>query len=34
MDPNWAVLTAAFLASTVEFVEAFTIVLVICVTIN
>ena len=34
MDPNWAVLTAAFLASTVEFVEAFTIVLVIGVTIN
>jgi uncharacterized membrane protein len=30
----WAVLTAAFLASTVEFVEAFTIVLVVGVTIN
>lgn len=30
----WAVLTASFLASTVEFVEAFTIVLVIGVTIN
>src|SRR5438270_175862 len=34
MAVNWAVLTAAFLASTVEFVEAFTIVLVIGVTIN
>src|SRR5260370_27796566 len=31
---QWAVLTAAFLASTVEFVEAFTIVLVVGVTIN
>ena len=30
----WAVLIAAFLASTVEFVEAFTIVLVVGVTIN
>lgn len=30
----WAVLVAAFLASTVEFVEAFTIVLVVGVTIN
>ena len=29
-----AVLVAAFLASTVEFVEAFTIVLVVGVTIN
>jgi uncharacterized membrane protein len=34
MAANWAVLTAAFLASAVEFVEAFTIVLVIGVTIN
>lgn len=34
MAVNWAVLTASFLASTVEFVEAFTIVLVIGVTIN
>src|SRR5581483_8609788 len=31
---QWAVTTAAFLASTVEFVEAFTIVLVVGVTIN
>lgn len=31
---NWPVLTASFLASTVEFVEAFTIVLVIGITIN
>jgi len=31
---QWAVLTAAFLASAVEFVEAFTIVLVVGVTIN
>ena len=31
---QWAVLTAAFLASAVEFVEAFTIVLVVSVTIN
>src|SRR2546421_2348848 len=31
---QWAVATAAFLASTVEFVEAFTIVLVVGVTIN
>lgn len=31
---NWAVLTPAFLASLVEFVEAFTIVLVVGVTIN
>ncbi|WP_376794488.1 COG4280 domain-containing protein [Thermogemmatispora sp.] len=30
----WAVLTAAFLASAVEFVEAFTIVLVVGLTIN
>ncbi len=30
----WAVILAAFLASTVEFVEAFTIVLVVGVTIN
>ncbi len=30
----WAVLTGAFLASAVEFVEAFTIVLVVGVTIN
>src|SRR5215469_545350 len=34
MDIHWAVFTAAFLASTVEFVEAFTIVLVVGVTIN
>jgi uncharacterized membrane protein len=34
MATNWAVLSASFLASTVEFVEAFTIVLVIGVTIN
>jgi uncharacterized membrane protein len=34
MGFNWVVLTSAFLASTVEFVEAFTIVLVIGVTIN
>ncbi len=31
---QWAVLAAAFLASAVEFVEAFTIVLVVGVTIN
>jgi uncharacterized membrane protein len=31
---QWAALTGAFLASTVEFVEAFTIVLVVGVTIN
>src|SRR5512133_251953 len=31
---QWVVLTAAFLASAVEFVEAFTIVLVVGVTIN
>src|SRR5579859_7331082 len=31
---QWAIATAAFLASTVEFVEAFTIVLVVGVTIN
>ena len=31
---QWAVATAAFLASVVEFVEAFTIVLVVGVTIN
>lgn len=31
---QWAVAVAAFLASTVEFVEAFTIVLVVGVTIN
>jgi uncharacterized membrane protein len=30
----WAILTAAFLASAVEFVEAFTIVLVVGLTIN
>src|SRR5260370_42600661 len=30
----WAVVIAAFLASTVEFVEAFTIVLVVGVTVN
>jgi uncharacterized membrane protein len=34
MTVNWAVLTASFLASTVEFVEALTIVLVIGVTVN
>jgi uncharacterized membrane protein len=34
MGADWAVVTASFLASTVEFVEAFTIVLVIGVTIN
>jgi uncharacterized membrane protein len=34
MTANWAVLVASFLASTVEFVEALTIVLVIGVTIN
>ena len=32
--PDWGVGVAAFLASTVEFVEAFTIVLVVGVTIN
>ncbi len=31
---QWAVAIAAFLASAVEFVEAFTIVLVVGVTIN
>lgn len=31
---EWAVATAAFLASAVEFVEAFTIVLVVGITIN
>src|SRR5881227_4446161 len=31
---QWAVATAAFLASAVEFVEAFTIVLVVGITIN
>lgn len=31
---QWAVITAAFLASAVEFVEAFTIVLVVGITIN
>ncbi|GCE20704.1 hypothetical protein [Dictyobacter kobayashii] len=31
---QWAVITGAFLASAVEFVEAFTIVLVVGVTIN
>lgn len=31
---QWAVFVAAFLASTVEFVEAFTIVLVVGITIN
>jgi uncharacterized membrane protein len=31
---EWAITTAAFLASAVEFVEAFTIVLVVGVTIN
>ncbi|MBF6590149.1 MAG: hypothetical protein IVW57_06405 [Ktedonobacterales bacterium] len=34
MGLHWAVFTAAFLASAVEFVEAFTIVLVVGVTIN
>ena len=34
MGAQWAVLVAAFLASAVEFVEAFTIVLVVGVTIN
>lgn len=34
MGAQWAVLAAAFLASAVEFVEAFTIVLVVGVTIN
>jgi uncharacterized membrane protein len=34
MGAQWAVLTAAFLASAVEFVEAFTIVLAVGVTIN
>jgi uncharacterized membrane protein len=34
MGAQWAVLAAAFLASGVEFVEAFTIVLVVGVTIN
>ena len=34
MQWQWAVITAAFLASAVEFVEAFTIVLVVGVTIN
>lgn len=33
-SPDWVVGTAAFLASTVEFVEAFTIVLVVGLTIN
>ncbi len=32
--PDWGVGTASFLASTVEFVEAFTIVLVVGLTIN
>src|SRR5579875_1156672 len=31
---EWAITSAAFLASAVEFVEAFTIVLVVGVTIN
>ena len=31
---QWAIASAAFLASAVEFVEAFTIVLVVGVTIN
>src|SRR6267154_5775052 len=31
---QWAIATAAFLASAVEFVEAFTIVLVVGITIN
>ncbi|HEX5155884.1 MAG TPA: hypothetical protein VFW17_01590 [Ktedonobacterales bacterium] len=34
MGTQWAVLVAAFLASAVEFVEAFTIVLVVGITIN
>src|SRR5437588_6171855 len=34
MCMQWAVAIAAFLASAVEFVEAFTIVLVVGVTIN
>jgi uncharacterized membrane protein len=34
MGAQWAVLMAAFLASAVEFVEAFTIVLVVGITIN
>src|SRR6185312_5154637 len=34
MGTQWAVFVAAFLASCVEFVEAFTIVLVVGVTIN
>ena len=35
MSPHvWAVFVASFLASSVEFVEAFTIVLVIGVTVN
>ena len=34
MGAQWSVLAAAFLASAVEFVEAFTIVLVVGVTIN
>jgi len=34
MGTQWAVLAAAFLASAVEFVEAFTIVLVVGITIN
>ena len=34
MGAQWAVLVAAFLASAVEFVEAFTIVLVVGITIN
>ncbi len=34
MGVHWAVFVAAFLASAVEFVEAFTIVLVVGVTIN
>jgi uncharacterized membrane protein len=34
MGVQWAPLTAAFLASTVEFVEAFTIVLVVGVAVN
>src|SRR5207244_9301766 len=34
LSMQWVVATAAFLASTVEFVEAFTIVLVVGVTVN
>lgn len=34
MGAQWAVIVAAFLASAVEFVEAFTIVLVVGITIN